>query len=77
MSGPSELTKEELAAIRSLKRLARKWPASLWVFAGGQDGLAVLKCDENGEKVHTPRGNIDQDYCVDTIDGIRSDGGDW
>jgi len=75
MSDPNlELTKEEKAAISSLKRLAKRWPESLWLYNNGT--MYVLKAGENGEHVH--RGDaIDQDYVIEQIDGIHSDGGDW
>lgn len=72
-----ELTVEEKQAIASLKRIAKKWPSSLWLFCGGQSGIAVMRCHEDGGKAHTDTDSFDPDYCVDTIDGIDSDGGDW
>lgn len=79
-----ELTKEEKSAIASLKRVARKWPNSLWLFSAS-GSLNVMKKHADGEKaVHgdnTPLkygcyAGMDQEYVIDSID-IENDGGDW
>lgn len=70
-----EATREEEKAIAALKRLAKKWPKSLWLFSAS-GSLCVMRKDENGEKVHREGGEMDPDYCLDTID-IVNDGGDW
>jgi hypothetical protein len=76
-----DITKEEKAAIAALKRLAKKWPESLWLFSASGT-MNVMKCDDNGERVYHPQGTyfdgggVDQDYCIDYID-IPNDGGDW
>ena len=72
-----DLTDEEERAIASLKRVAKKWPDSLWLFCGGQSGMAVMRYSEDGHAVHTVNGGVDPDYQVDEIHGIDSDGGDW
>ena len=59
-----EITKEELAAIRSLKRLARNWPKSLRLFSWS-GSLKVTKEDSDGKQA-----------VVDHIFGIDNDGGD-
>ena len=64
-------------AIRALKRAAKIWPDSLWLFSA--DGsLCLMKCGEYGGHVHTDsfQGGIDQEYLITTID-IDNDGGDW
>lgn len=72
-----ELTDEERRAIASLKRLAKRWPDTLWLYAGGSpDGIAILRTGGDGERVRDSRGSIDQAYVVDSV-GIPSDGGDW
>ena len=71
----TDLTPEERKAIAALKRLEKKWPKSLWLFAGS-GSLCVMKKDANGEKVMVSSDGFDPDYCVDTID-IPNDGGDW
>ena len=71
------LTREERNAIAAFKRLAKRWPAGLWLFSAAGE-LCVMRRDENGEQVMRPgigRG-VDPDYHVDTI-GIPNDGGDW
>lgn len=71
-----ELTKEEKNAIASLKRLAKRWPDSLWLFAGSGH-LCVMRTDENGVAVHTVKGGgYDPDYLITTVD-IPNEGGDW
>ena len=74
----AECTREEKLAIAALKRLASRWPDSLWLFsASGR--LCVMKCDENCERVYHPDsrgGGTDQAWIVDRID-IPNDGGDW
>lgn len=73
-----ELTAEEERAIASLKRLAKKWPETLWLFCGGQSGIAVMRMHEDGGHAHVSHtGGVDPDYIVDDIYGIDSDGGDW
>jgi hypothetical protein len=74
-----ELTKEEQKAIAALKRVARKWPETLWLFSGSGT-LYVMRKNEDSQYAHGG-GNIshegvDPDYVVDTI-AIENDGGDW
>jgi hypothetical protein len=69
------LTDEERRAIASLKRLAKRWPESLWLFSGS-GMLCVMRAGPNGEHVHTANGGIDPNFHLDTID-ISNDGGDW
>lgn len=68
-------TNEEQKAINSLKRIAKKWPKTLWLFSGSGT-LCVMRCDESGEQVKTKLGGIDSDYLLDTVN-IPNDGGDW
>lgn len=71
------LTSDEARAIRSLKRLAKRWPKSLYLFSASGT-LLVVHADENsGGLPHTRDGAVDQDYIVDTIEGIPNDGGDF
>ena len=74
-----ELTKEEKSAIAALKRLAKRWPDTLWLFSAS--ALCVMRCGPNGEHVtggSNPSAEaIDPDYIVTTISGIDHDGGDW
>lgn len=70
-----ELTKEEKNAINTFKRLAKKWPDTLWLFSGSST-LWVMRYGPDGKPVMTPDGGFDPDYCVVKID-IENDGGDW
>lgn len=70
-------TAEEMRAIRSLHRLAARWPTSLWIWAA--DGrLYVMRKGPDGR--HAMRGSgdggVDHNYVLDSV-LIESDGGDW
>lgn len=76
------LTNEEKSAVASLKRLAQKWPDSLWLFSAN-GSLHVMKLNPDGSRrVHANiagddrAGGMDQDAVIATID-IPNDGGDW
>lgn len=69
------LTDAEKSAIRSLKRLSKKWPDTLWLFSAS-GSLAVMRCDDNGDHAHVSGGSLDPAYLLETID-IPNDGGDW
>jgi hypothetical protein len=64
MADPITITLEEAAAIRSLKRLAKKWPESLRLFSW------------SGTLIVVKRNNDDIDAEIATIEGIPNDGGD-
>ena len=68
-------TKKEKNAINTLKRLAKRWPESLWLFADG-NGLHVMRSDIDGKHIICDNGAMDPDCILDTID-IENDGGDW
>ena len=73
-----DLTDEEKKAIRALKRAAKIWPDSLWLYSGGGT-LSLMRCGEDGMHVHLEgpfQGGIDPDYEITTIN-IDNDGGDW
>lgn len=70
------LTEEEKIAISALKKLARSWPDSLWLFSAS-GVLHVMKCNQSGERVMTYSGGVDQHHIAATISGIPNDGGDW
>jgi hypothetical protein len=72
---PCELSADEEKAIRSLKRLAKTWPKSLWLFSASGT-LLVMRAGENGDHVHLPSDGVDPDYALTTI-AIPNDGGDW
>ena len=71
-----KLTKEEKSAIRSLKRLADRWPESLWVFSTNDRHLWIMKLDEKGKRANADSGARDRNFIVDAID-IPNEGGDW
>jgi len=71
-----EPTKREKECIDALKKLARKWPKTIWLFSGSGT-LCVMRTGENGEQITTSGGGMDQDFVLDTIRGIPNDGGDW
>lgn len=73
MSPQGPMTEKQ--AIASLKRLAKRWPKTLWLFSASGT-LTVMRCGEDGQHVHNRDGSVDQDYIVDTI-SIPNDGGDW
>ena len=70
-----EPTQEERRAISAMKRLASKWPKTLWLFSASGD-LCVMRCGTNGERVYTADGGVDSAYKLDQVD-IPNDGGDW
>lgn len=70
-----DITKEEESAIKALKKLARKWPKSLWLWSGSGT-LWIMKCKPDGTRGETLFGAVDPDYIVDSVD-ITNDGGDW
>ncbi len=71
-----EPTHEERLAILALKRVARRWPESLWLFSA--DGsLCVMRAGPHGKHMMTRRhGGVDQEYTLDHVD-IPNDGGDF
>lgn len=73
-----ELTHEERLAIAALKRLAKRWPQSLWLFSAGSS-LHVMRQPEDGKRHGSGvRGEqMDQELSITTIEGIPHEGGDW
>lgn len=73
-----ELTTEEQNAIRTLKRLAKRWPDSLWLLAGDGSFLHVMRTDEKGRRImadgYAP--GYSQEHIVASIE-ISNDGGGW
>lgn len=69
-----QLTPEEEKAIAALKRAAKTWPKSLWLFSADSILYVMRKQDE--EHMMTPNGGVDPDYILGTI-RIDADGGDW
>lgn len=77
------LTPAEKRAVYQLMELAKVWPKSLWLFSGS-GSLHVMKCGADGQQVMTVMGRgqnagerVDPNYIVETIKGIKNDGGDW
>lgn len=64
MADPITITPEEAAAIRSLKRLAKKWPQSLKLFSW------------SGTLIVVKRNSDDIGAEIASISGIPNDGGD-
>lgn len=69
------LTQEEKRAIASLRRLAKNWPKTLWLFSAS--GSLVVMRYKDGQHATNWHGGMDQDYAVTIIQGIDNDGGDW
>ncbi len=67
-------TEEERKAIAAFKRLAKKWPKTLWLFSGS--GTLNVMQKRDGERVMTSDGGVDPDFSLSVID-IENDGGDW
>ena len=63
-----QLTDEEERAIRSLRRLGKKWPKSLLIFGGSGSELSIRKPDEAGSY------GVQRE--VDSVEGFPNDGGD-
>jgi hypothetical protein len=59
----NSLTQEEKRAVAALKRLAKNWPGTLWLFVDS-GGVNVMKYDESGEKASTWEGGFDPDFSV-------------
>lgn len=68
-----ELTEEERKWIKSFKRVMKKQPKRLWLFANGS--LYIMKTNNLGNQVLTDYGGVDQNYCI-TIAG-KCEGGDF
>lgn len=75
-----ELTDEERKAVALLRRLAKKWPKTLWLFAGGSfdSKLFIMRKNVDGTRMVLPDSGMgmDPEAIVAEID-IESDGGDW
>lgn len=71
-----ELSKEELRAIRRLKKLAKEWPSTLWLFSEGS--MHVMRYGPDGKQMtEGPQGSVDQLYTVATIMGLPAEGGGY
>lgn len=68
-------TKDEKRAISALKKVAAKWPKSLWLFSAS-GSLCVMRSGPNGDQIVNSGGGIDQAYLIVSVN-IPNDGGDW
>ena len=75
MSEDLELTDEERKAVAALKRVAKRWPSSLWLFSAS-GSLLVMRYGPDGNPVHRENGTVDPELEVAQID-IPNDGGDF
>jgi len=66
---------EEMRAINALRRLAKRWPKTLWLFSAS-GALCVMRRNEEGDRARVEGGGMDPAYVIATID-IPNDGGDW
>lgn len=69
-------TKEEQNAINTLKRLEKRWPKTIWLFATGE-AIHVFRCGENNEHVMSNTGAPDINYELAYLTKINNDGGDF
>ena len=70
-----KLAKEELEAIEMLRKVATKWPTTLWLYS--TSGTLWVMKKKNGERATVPGGDgMDEEFAVTSID-IENDGGDW
>ena len=71
-----ELTADEKLALSALKRLAKRWPKTLWIYSG-DGGAMVLKTGSDGKKAKLGD-TIDPNYIVGHVPGaMHIDGGVW
>ena len=68
------LTRQEVNAIQSLHRLAKRWPQSLKLVSMGAS-LYVIHADD--ERFHADDAITRGESVLDSIAGIPNDGGDW
>jgi len=69
-----ESTTEELAAIRRLERLARKWPETLMLLSMSGE-LTVIHTSDRSKAAESFAG--DSEILSIPISGITNDGGGW
>jgi hypothetical protein len=70
----NELTVDEVKAIRSLHRLAKRWPQTLKLVSMGGSLYVIHTADE---RFNDPFALVRGEAILDTIFGIPNDGGDW
>lgn len=79
MSVSSRWTDEEKRALRALRNLAKRWPATLGIFVG--DGTLNVYKGPSIPNYHGPTSGPDR-FAADSAQmeevlGIRADGGGW
>ncbi len=73
-----DLTKPEKLAIASLKRLAKRWPKTLWLYSAGPSLLVMREpVDGNRHGSGQREEGMNPDLAITAIEGISRDGGDW
>jgi hypothetical protein len=72
-----ELSQAELMAIRALKKVARTFPPTLWIFTTGSGDTYIMRKKAHGEIAFKDDGYPDRDYIVDNLHGIHIDGGEF
>lgn len=73
-----ELSKEEAKAIRRLRKLAKEWPETLWLYSNGS--MYVMRKKPGEGQIMRDGGRsegVDPAHTVETIVGLYSEGGDW
>lgn len=70
-----DLTPAETKAIADLRRVAKSWPKTLWLFSGSGTLHVMLK-DAKGNRQVGQFGSMEGEASVATIP-IENDGGDW
>jgi hypothetical protein len=70
-----ELSADEVRAVKRLRKLAKEWPDTLWLFSASGI-LNVMRKGADGEQAHLKGSGVNPDFIVDVID-IPNDGGDW
>lgn len=71
-------TKAELKWIEDFKKLAKRCPKSIWIYANGYD-LNIMKYPEGSrDRMMNKRdgGGVDPDNIIGRVE-IANDGGDW
>jgi hypothetical protein len=66
-----DLTDEERKAVAALKRLAKRWPKTFWIFVGSGD-IHVLRKQPDGSRATLPGGGMDPEMIVATIRALPS-----
>lgn len=68
------MSAEEWLAIRALRALARRWPATLTLISV-DGGLHVIRTGD--PRYGHEHGSVRAEAVIETIEGIPNDGGGW